>query len=71
MIRNYLKMKALETTLKLQLYTGIRAFMKEKQDLAGLLLRLYTALKDVPAEELRDQFVEAVAKAVQGDGTAE
>lgn len=60
----YFKMKKMELELKYALYSSIIAVKKEQENMIALMQKLYEALKDVPADELRDEFVSKIAKIV-------
>nr|WP_035317565.1 hypothetical protein [Clostridium sp. 12(A)] len=64
MIRNWLKMKRQEVQLKLTFYTYINEFIKNKKSLCDLTYKLYISLKDEPIEELKDKFIESLAKII-------
>ena len=53
----YLKMKKNEWKIKAMVYGTIAALIDNQKDVLTLLQKLYTALKDVPAEELQKEFV--------------
>ena len=56
-----IRMKYKEWKLKLALYTVLEAVAAEQKDIAALLSRLYAALKDVPLDELRGEFLGKLA----------
>lgn len=60
----YFKMKKMELELKYALYSSVLAVKKEQENRIALMQKLYEALKDVPADELRDEFVSRIAKLV-------
>ena len=64
-----IRMKYKEWKLKLALYTVLEA-VAEQKDIAALLSRLYAALKDVPLDELRGEFLGKLAEVIheRGDG---
>ena len=49
----YIKMKRNEMKVKAMLYETIVGIMDNQKEIAGLLQRLFVALKDVPTDELR------------------
>ena len=65
-----IRMKYKEWKLKLALYTVLEAVAAEQKDIAALLSRLYAALKDVPLDELRGEFLGKLAEVIheRGDG---
>ncbi|GLB26616.1 hypothetical protein LXJ15735_28570 [Lacrimispora xylanolytica] len=64
MIRYWLKMKRQEIQLKLTFYTYINEVIENKKDLCDLIFKLYISLKDEPIEELKDKFIESLAKII-------
>lgn len=68
-----IRMKYKEWKLKLALYTVLEAVAAEQKDIAALLSRLYAALKDVPLDELRGEFLGKLAEVIheRGDGGEE
>lgn len=64
MIINYLKMKKNEWKIKAALYGTIAALMDNQKEILSMLQKLYLALKDVPAEELRKEFTEKLAEII-------
>lgn len=66
MIR-YLKMKRAEWKVKAMLYGAIAALMEHQKDVLELLQKMYVALKDVPAEELRREFVSRLAELIHSE----
>lgn len=64
MIRNWIKMKKLELKCRLALYTRLASLLDEKEEIASLLGRIYTALKNTPAEELQSKLIAEIAELV-------
>lgn len=63
----YLKMKKYEYTLKLKFYKTIVKIMNnqtEIKDFLELVQKLYSALKDVPPEELQKEFISNLAEII-------
>jgi len=60
----YLKMKRNEWKVKAILYGAIDALINNQKELLVLLREMYTALKDVPAEELQREFVNKLAEII-------
>ncbi|MBD5089536.1 MAG: hypothetical protein HDT30_12160 [Clostridiales bacterium] len=63
----YLKMKKYEYTLKLKFYKMIVKFMNNQTEIKSFLefvQKLYSALKDVPPEELQKEFISNLAEIV-------
>lgn len=60
----YLKMKKNEWRVKAMVYGTIAALIDNQKDVLTLLQKMYTALKDVPADELQKEFVAKLAEIV-------
>lgn len=60
----YLKMKRNEWKVKAILYGAIDVLINNQKELIVLLQKMYTALKDVPAEELQREFVNKLAEII-------
>lgn len=63
----YLKMKKYEYTLKLKFYQIIVKVMNNQTEIKNfleLVQKLYSALKDVPPEELQKEFISNLAEIV-------
>lgn len=71
MIRNWFTMKKKEIALKLSLYTVIEKTAGERKGMAALLSGLYTALKDVPLDQLKDELLEKLAEIIHAQSEAE
>lgn len=65
----YLKMKKSEWHLKTRFYGTIAALIDNQKDVLMLLQKLYSALKDVPAEELQKEFVSKLAEIIHEENT--
>lgn len=66
----YIKMKKNEWKVKAMLYGTIAGFMDKQKDILALLQKMYVALKDVPADELRNEFISALAEMIHEDSNA-
>lgn len=71
MIRNWFAMKKKEISLKITLYTVIEKLITEQKDITALLSDLYAALKDVPFNELKDEFLGKLAEIIHNQAEAE
>lgn len=71
MIRNWFAMKKKEISLKITLYTVIEKLITEQKDITALLSDLYAALKDVPFNELKDEFIMKLADIIHDQAEAE
>ena len=60
----YLIMKKNEWKVKAMIYGTIAALIDNQKDVLTLLQKMYTALKDVPAEELQKEFVSKLAEII-------
>lgn len=60
----YFRMKRNAWKVKASLYASIAALLNNQAGISGLLQRLYTALKDVPAEDLRMEFINKLAEII-------
>ncbi len=60
----YLKMKRAEWNVKAKFYGAIASLLEEQGDILELLQNLYAALKDVPAEELRGEFISRLTELI-------
>lgn len=71
MIKNWFIMKKKEIMLKLTLYTAIETVVKEQKNIATLLSNLYIAIKDVPLDDLKSEFITELAKIAHAQAEAE
>lgn len=58
----YFRMKRNEWKVKAQFYGLIGRLMDEQKEILSLLQNLYASLKNIPAEELRNQLIQQVAE---------
>ncbi len=63
----YLKMKYFEWKVKKMFYGTIVTFMNNQTEILDLLQNLYTALKDVPVDELQKEFVNKFAEIIHNE----
>lgn len=61
---NYIRMKKNEWKVRAALYGAAAAVIDNQKEILELLQKMYAALKDVPAEELRDELVSRLAEMV-------
>lgn len=61
---SYFKMKRNEWKVKAMLYGTVLNFWESRKDMTELAQRLYTALKDIPADELRKELISKIAELV-------
>lgn len=71
MIRNWFVMKKKEISLKITLYSVIEKVIAEQKDITTLLSNLFTVLKDVPLNELKDEFILKLADIIHDQAEAE
>lgn len=64
---NYLKMRRDEVRVKAMVYGAIAEIMENQKELLSFFQKLYTALNDVPPDELRRQFVERLAEIIHNE----
>lgn len=64
----YLKMKKNEWRVKAMVYGAIAALIDNQKEVLMLLQKMYTALKDVPAEELQKEFIAKLAEIIHEEG---
>lgn len=64
----YLKMKKNEWKVKAMFYGTIAALIDNQKDVIELLKKMYTALKDVPAEEFQKEFISKLAEIIHEEG---
>ncbi|MCH5256455.1 MAG: hypothetical protein J1D87_04140 [Lachnospiraceae bacterium] len=63
MIR-YIKYKVNKIKFQSMLYEAIASIVENQGEIIELIWKMYAALKDVPAEELRKEIVEKLAEIV-------
>ena len=60
----FIKMKKNELKVKSMLYGTIVSLIDDRKDILELIQKLYTALKSVPAEELRSELINRLAEMI-------
>ncbi len=63
----YFKMKKNERKIKAALYGTIGALMDNQKDIMALIQKLFEALKDVSAEDMKDEFISRLAELIHED----
>lgn len=63
-IVKWFKNKIMKIELEYALYSTITEFIKEKEGIVKLVSNLYVILKDVPVDELKKEFIRALAEIV-------
>lgn len=66
-----IKMKYKEWKIKIALYTVIEKVIAEQKDIITLLSSLFMVLKDVPLNELKDEFILKLADIIHDQAEAE
>ena len=61
---NFIRMKKNEWKVKAMFYGTIAALIDNQKEVLILLQKMYTALKDVPAEELQKEFISKLAEII-------
>ena len=69
MIRNYIRMKKNEWKIKATLYATLASFFENQKNVLELLNKMYVALKDVPVEDLRTEFISKLAEIIHEENT--
>lgn len=59
-----IRMKFKEWKIKLALYTVIEKLIAEQKDITTLLSNLYAALKDLPPNQFKDEFLGKLAEII-------
>lgn len=67
----YFKMKRNERKVKAMLYDAILGVAEHHKDILELGQKMYAALKDVPADELREEFVSRLAEILISESKAQ
>lgn len=67
----YWKMEKNERKVKAMLYGTIAALIDNQKDVLELLQKMYIALKDVPAEKLREEFTNKLAEIIHEQNKTE
>ena len=67
MIKNYIKMKKNEWRNKATVYGVIAVLLDNQKEFLDMIQKLYISLKDVPAEELRKEFVANLAEIIHNE----
>lgn len=64
MIKNYFIMKKAEWKIKSMIYGTVATIIENQKDISELLQKMYIALKDVPVEELKKDFIAQLAEII-------
>jgi len=69
MLKEYIKMKKNELRIKSAIYDMIVSVMDEQSDIVELVKKLYITLKDVPADELKSEFIVNLARIIHDENS--
>lgn len=69
MLKEYIKMKKNELRIKNAIYDMIVSVMDEQSDIVELVKKLYITLKDVPADELKSEFIVNLARIIHDENS--
>lgn len=58
----YFKMKKNENRIKAMFYGMIVGFMDNQKEIIEIMQKMYAALKDIPADKFRDEFLSKLAE---------
>lgn len=61
---NFIRMKKNEWKIKAMFYSAIATLIENQKELLELIQKMYSALKDVPADELREDFISKLAEII-------
>ena len=67
----YFKMKIREWKIKRRIYDTIITFMDNQKELFSVFNKLFVALKDVPIENLQEEFISNLAEIIHRDNESE
>lgn len=60
----YFKMKKNEWKIRNAIYNSILSFMENKKDIVNTAKKLFDSVKDMSAEEIREEFISKLAEIV-------
>lgn len=60
----YFKMKISEWKIRNAIYNSILGFMESKRDIVNTAKKLFDSVKDMSAEDLRDEFIGKLAEII-------
>lgn len=60
----YFKMKKNEWKIKNAIYNSILGFMENKKDIVNTAKKLFNSVKDMSAEDIKDEFIGKLAEIV-------
>lgn len=68
---NFIRMKRAEWKVKAMVYGTIATLLDNQKEIAELLQKMYTALKDVSADDLQKEFISKLAEIIHEDNKNE
>ncbi len=64
---NYFRMKKAEWKIKATLFGAIAGIIDNQNEILNLFQKMFTALKDVPAEDLQKELVAKLAEIIHNE----
>lgn len=64
----YFRMKKNEIKVKAMLYETAATLLDNQKEITDLVVKLYTSLKDVPVEEIKNEFIKQLAEIIHEQG---
>lgn len=64
MLKDYFIMKKSEWKIKRMLYSTVIGFIENQKEILDIAKRMYAALKDVPEEEIKKEFISKLAEII-------
>ncbi len=58
----YFKMKKNENRIKAMFYGMIVGFIDNQKEFIDIIQKMYAALKDIPADQFKDEFISKLAE---------
>ena len=66
---NYFRMKKAEWKVKAMIYGTIATIIDNQTEVLDMMKKLYIALKDVPVEELQQEFISKLAEIIHEENS--
>lgn len=63
----YFKMKIKQRKIKNAIYDSILLFIDNKKDILSTAKKLFDSVKDIPAEDIRDEFIGKLAEIIHNN----
>ncbi|MCM1059622.1 MAG: hypothetical protein NC452_04950 [Eubacterium sp.] len=67
----YFKMKKNEWKIRNAIHDSILGFMENSKDIVNIAKKLFDSVKDMPAEEIRDEFIGKLAEIIHEENNKE